>query len=138
MVTAGFWFAWVREAGGWRAWVNKFRAESRVGLDGYDPVVLQQSHAWKKGDEKIQAKFDGCVYLFLDAGSRDQFYANPQKYAPALAGNDVVLAMDGKLAAGNRRHGLWYRNRMYLFVDEINLNKFWSSRDRYDAFAESH
>lgn len=137
-MTAGFLFAWVREAGGWRAWANKFRSVSRVGLDGYDSVVLQKSQIWRRGDERFQAKFEGCVYSFLDANNRDEFNANPKKFAPVLSGNDVVLAMDGKLVAGSRRHGLWLGDRIYLFVDEDNLNQFASSPHRYDALVMSH
>ena len=58
------------------------------------------------------------------------FLENPDKFAPMLSGYDPVrYAEQGQLVDGRRQHGVWYRNQMYLFADEVSLEKFWKNPD---------
>jgi hypothetical protein len=42
-----------------------------------------------------------------------------------MSGNDVVVAVEhGQLVAGFRQHGVFFGNRIYLFADEVSLQKF--------------
>ena len=52
-------------------------------------------------------------------------YADPDRYAPAASGNDVVLAAEvGQSVPGYRAHGVFYSGRVYLFAEEATLQKF--------------
>ena len=53
------------------------------------------------------------------------FLQDPDRYSPVLAGRDVVrLIKHGEKSTGERRHGVTYRNRVYLFRDEYSLQEF--------------
>ena len=61
-----------------------------------------------------------------------RFLANPDRYAPALAGNDSVLAFDrSKLIRGRREFGTFCENRIYLFSSKETLDVFLKDPRRY-------
>ena len=103
-----------------------------LGLDGYCPVTLITAGTWTKGDERFGIIHRGRLYLFATDAQKKTFWQDPDRYAPILSGNDaVVYAESGKVMQGNRRHGVFYRNQIFLFTDEETLQRFWSSPQRY-------
>ena len=62
------------------------------------------------------------------------FLAAPDRYAPALSGDDPVLACDsGKQVAGQRRFGVSYQSRTYLFSSPETRTAFAANPQRYTA-----
>ena len=65
------------------------------------------------------------------------FLADPDRYAPVISGNDVVVAADkGQNVPGNREHGVFFGYqasgyRIYLFSSEESLKKFTSNPHPY-------
>jgi len=112
-----------------------------IALDGFCPVTLQEviNHnpadrgAWKKGDRRFGAIHDGRTYLFASAEQQQKFLANPDAYAPVLAGCDPVLfAERGQMIDGKRAYGLITADhQVYLFADEATLNRFKQSPGNY-------
>lgn len=108
-------------------------------LEGYCPVVLAQQQKWEKGDAKFEAIFEGRRYHFYDHEFRRQFVADPQRYAPYRSGLDIVSIRDEmRRQRGDRRHGVWYRERIFLFANEANLEKFGKTPEDYIEYAEAH
>lgn len=89
--------------------------------------------AWKKGDKQFGAIHRGRTYLFASAEHQQRFLANPDAYAPALAGCDPVrFAERGEMVDGKRAYGLITPDRrIYLFADEASRNRFEQSPAAY-------
>ncbi|MCA9269205.1 MAG: DUF3508 domain-containing protein, partial [Planctomycetales bacterium] len=102
------------------------------GLDGFCPVTLLEKGAWQRGDERFGIIHRGRLYLFASEADKEKFWTNPDHYSPVLSGNDPVEFVEsGRLVPGDRRHGVFYRDRVYLFTNEASLQRFWSSPQRY-------
>lgn len=103
---------------------------SPLGLDGYCPVQLNDDMKanvprWTVGDRRWGAIHRGRTYLFSGGEQQRRFLADPDRYAPVLSGNDVVMAIElGQAAAGRREHGVLYNGNVYLFASEASLEKF--------------
>ncbi|MDY0166081.1 MAG: hypothetical protein RBS80_06030 [Thermoguttaceae bacterium] len=74
----------------------------------------------------------GRTYLFADAEKAARFFQDPDRYAPVLSGQDVVLAVDeGRYVSGQREHGAFFGHRVYLFSSEETLQRFENHPNRY-------
>ncbi|MGW8257398.1 MAG: thioredoxin family protein [Thermoguttaceae bacterium] len=94
-------------------------------LDGYCPVSLVEKHEWVAGDRRWGAIHRGRTYLFAGAEEQKRFFTDPDRYAPVLSGNDVVLTVDkGQNVPGLRQHGVKYNNHVFLFANENSLAQF--------------
>lgn len=105
-------------------------------LDGFCPVSLCESERWVRGDSRWTATFMKGRYYFVGWRERDLFAANPERYAALAGGLDVVAwKSEGKRQVGKRQHGMWYRGKIFLFIDEANLERFTQSPDVFLDFA---
>ena len=100
-------------------------AANPLGLDGFCCVSLLERHEWIPGDRRWGAIHRGRTYLFVGPDEQRRFLADPDRYAPVVSGNDVVLATEqGQAVSGMREHGVFFGNRVYLFSSEASLEKF--------------
>jgi len=107
-----------------------------VGLEGYCPVTLTEKGAWVEGRAQWGVRHRGRTYLFAGAEQQKAFLADPDRYAPALSGDDPVLAFDaGKSTPGQRRYGVTYQSRMYLFSSTETRDTFAANPQRYTTGA---
>ena len=103
-----------------------------IGMDGYCPVTLIEDGKWVKGDKRFGIIHRGRLYLFPTDEAKKTFWEDPDRFAPILSGNDPVeFAETGRVVAGSRKHGVFFRNQIYLFISEESLQRFWSSPQRY-------
>jgi protein disulfide-isomerase len=103
-----------------------------LGLEGYCPVSLIDKGTWVEGRAQWGARHRGRTYLFAGAEQQRAFLATPDRYAPALSGDDPVLACDtGKQVAGQRRFGVTYQSRTYLFSSPETRTAFAANPQRY-------
>jgi protein disulfide-isomerase len=103
-----------------------------LGLDGFCPVTLVERHVWKEGDVRFGAIHHGRTYLFLSVAEQQRFLANPESFSPVMSGDDPVLALDqNKMVPGQRRHGVFFGSRIYLFSSEATLAEFSRNPGRY-------
>ena len=94
-------------------------------------MQLTEKKAWIRGDTRWGAIHQGQTYLFAGPEEQRRFFADPERFAPVNAGNNIVLAVDKKQTApGFRKHGVYYGGRVYLFAAEANVKKF-SASPRY-------
>jgi len=101
-------------------------------LDGYCSVQLVEKNRWVKGDRRYGVIHRGRTYLFSGPAEANQFYANPDRYAPVLAGSDIVLAVDhGLTVPGTREVGARYGDHIFLFAGEASYEKFSQDPDKY-------
>ncbi len=108
-----------------------------LGLDGYCPVQLSDDMKanvlrWTLGDRRWGAIHRGRTYLFAGPEQQRKFLADPDRYAPVLSGNDVVIALEQQQTVpGHRRHGVLFGSRVYLFANETTLARFSKDPRRY-------
>jgi len=107
-----------------------------LGLEGYCPVTLIKEGSWTKGDKRFGVIHRGRLYLFATEAAKHAFWQDPDRFAPILSGNDPVkFAESGQVAPGSRKHGVFFRDQIYLFVSEESLERFWNSPQRYSDIA---
>ncbi|MFM7135755.1 MAG: thioredoxin family protein [Planctomycetota bacterium] len=105
-----------------------------LGLEGYCPVTVVERNSWVEGRPQWGARHRGRTYLFAGPEQQQAFLADPDRYAPALSGDDPVLAFDsGKCTPGQRRYGVTYQSRMYLFSSSETRDAFAANPHRYTA-----
>jgi thiol-disulfide isomerase/thioredoxin/YHS domain-containing protein len=103
-----------------------------LGLDGYCPITLSDRQQWALGDTHWGAIHRGRTYLFIGPEEQKKFLSNPDLYAPVLAGNDPVAALDQRsVVAGRREFGITFEHRVYLFADEASRQRFEQNPKRY-------
>jgi len=107
-----------------------------LGFDGYCPVSMRNSNLtkWVPGNPQFGVQHRGRTYWFAGPQEKQQFWANPDFYAPALSGLDPVLAIDHRQqVSGRREHSVDYDNVFYLFASEASLQQFTANPERYAA-----
>jgi protein disulfide-isomerase len=103
-----------------------------LGFEGYCPVSMRNDWRWVAGNPQFGVGHRGRTYWFASAKEQQQFWANPDYYAPALSGMDPVLAMDHRQQVpGKREHSLDYDNLFYMFASEASLQQFTANPERY-------
>jgi protein disulfide-isomerase len=103
-----------------------------IGFDGYCPVSMRMLWMWVPGDPRYGIVHRGRTYLMAGPAEQQQFWANPDRYSPALSGMDPVLAIDhGQQVPGKREHSIDYQNLFYMFASEATLQQFTSTPERY-------
>lgn len=100
-----------------------------VGLEGYCPVSMLRETRKVTGSKDWGCIHRGRLYFFANQAYRDIFMKDPDRYAPVLAGYDVVIFRDsGKLVEGKTEFGGFVgqnENRVvFLFANEENKKKF--------------
>ena len=67
-------------------------------IEGYDAVAYFTDGKPTKGDPKYQFEYMGAKWLFASADHRDQFKADPEKYAPQYGGYCAYAVSKGSTA----------------------------------------
>ncbi len=111
-------------------------AQPTFAIEGHCPVHLLEQSAWVSGDRRWGATHRGKTYLFVSEGCQKKFLADPDRFAPALSGNDPVALVDrGQAVAGRREHGCYFgaepNRRVVLFSDEASFEAFSRNPQRY-------
>lgn len=103
-----------------------------LALDGYCPVSLTEKHRWVLGNKRWGVRHEGRTYLFAGPEEQQKFLVDPDRYAPILAGCDVVqLVENSQVAEGRREYGAWFGGRVYLFGSEETFQRFSADPYRY-------
>jgi len=108
----------------------------KLGLDGHCPVSLYApstpDKVWVKGHQQIGIRHRGVIYLFASQEHKRVFLSNPDRFSPVLSGYDPVIFTNQKqLVTGDRRFGVKFRERIYLFVNEESLKTFWTNPEKF-------
>lgn len=103
-----------------------------LGLEGYCPVELAEKRRWVLGTHPWGVIHQGRTYMCAGPDEQKRFLEAPERYAPVIAGNDVVMSLErGQSVPGRREHGVFYRGRVYLFAEEGSLQAFSRDPRRY-------
>ena len=102
-----------------------------IGLRGFCPVAMQERLALVDSLPQFESVFENHIYYFSSKDAKDKFDANPTRYSPAAGGRDVVAMNRGVETAGNLDHAVWYRGRLYMFVNEATRTAFKANPQAY-------
>lgn len=103
-----------------------------LGLEGYCPVTVVERGTWVEGRPQWGVRHRGRTYLFAGPDQQHAFLADPDRYAPALSGDDPVLAFEsGRSEPGRRAFGVTYQSRTYLFSSPETRAAFTADPDRF-------
>ncbi|MFM8479066.1 MAG: hypothetical protein ACKOEO_25035, partial [Planctomycetaceae bacterium] len=104
------------------------RIQSRhdlTGFKGFCPVALRDQRQLVDAQPQIQSTFGLQTWTFSSDEARLAFEADPQRYAPAAGGDDVViLNTRQEQVPGKLDFALWYRGRLHLFSSRETMASF--------------
>ncbi len=116
----------------------------RVALDGDCCVSLFEMNAYVKGEEAFSSQWRGLRYLFLSEEEKVVFDSNPEKYAVAFGGLDIVATYglegtveDAKRVYGSGRNTHRFEDQTYHFASEENFRRFTKNAEKYIFRAKS-
>ncbi|MBM3964152.1 MAG: DUF255 domain-containing protein [Planctomycetes bacterium] len=114
------------------------------GLNGYCPVALQNAirnpnpngatSPWARGNPQFAVRHRGRIYHCESEQARTALLANPDRYAPALSGCDLVeFAKTGDWVDGNCEFGFIEKRtgRVFLFSTRANCEEFARNCEAY-------
>jgi len=95
--------------------VSQVAPETRVAIQGYDPVAFFTEGRPMKGASAIHQDFDGQRYHFANAQHKAAFIADPDRYLPQFGANCAGLLMRDKVRPGNPLHWIIVDDQLFLF-----------------------
>ena len=113
-----------------------------LAINGYDPTEYFLSNKAQKGSNKIQFKYKGATYNFVNEKNKTLFKENPDKYLPQFGGY-CAYGIGMKYGDGlngnppgkypvNPKTFKIIDNRLYLFYNDNGYNflKVWESDEK--------
>lgn len=120
-----------------------FPATARVALDGDCCVSLVEMQAYVKGEEAFSSHWRGLRYLFLSEEEKVVFDSNPEKYAMAFGGLDIVATYglagpleEAKKVYGAGRNTHRFDGQTFQFATEENRRRFIKDSEEYVSRAK--
>ena len=97
----------------------------QTGFMGFCPVMLREELRLVDISPEFTVEYQSQKYQFSSEEAAGKFTADPERYLPAAGGLDVVAVSQGTaVAQGSLEHALWFRNKLYLFLNQENLTIF--------------
>ena len=108
-------------------------ADSKLMLDGYDPVAYFTQNEAVKGDPAIKLEYKGVTWRFANAVNRTGFEKSPEQYTPQFGGycaNGINYAIPGGGGGGPNTWRI-YRGKLYVFGGQ-------GARDHFEMETEAN
>ena len=109
-----------------------------LAISGFDPVAYFTNAKAMLGHPKIEARYAGTIWRFINEGNRAAFVANPEVYVPGFGGYDPMGVVRGVAVAGHPEIWLIVGERLYLFHNPQTRRNFAAEPDEYIAAARRH
>lgn len=102
------------------------------GLKGFCIVSLRDHRQLRDARPEHQSIHNEQIFQFSSAEAKATFERDPEKYAPASGGVDVVVHKNNRVRVdGSLDHAAWFRGRLYLFTTPETLATFEAEPARY-------
>jgi YHS domain-containing protein len=95
-----------------------------LAIDGYDPVAFFTDGKPRSGNPDFELRYGGAVWRFCNFGNKAAFAEHPDIYMPQFGGYDPVSVAQGVAVPGNPDIWLIVGERLFLFYDAAQRNKF--------------
>jgi hypothetical protein len=107
-----------------------------LAIDGYDPVAFFTDGKPLLGSAAFELRHDGVVWRFRNSGNRAAFAERPDIYMPRYGGYDPVGVARGVAVAGKPNVWLIASQRLFLFYDPADRQKFSGDAVHFIATAD--
>jgi YHS domain-containing protein len=105
-----------------------------TGFKGFCPVALRDQRQLVDARPQIQSTFGLHTWTFSSDEARLAFETDPQRYAPAAGGADVVLLSSRQEEVpGKLDFALWYRGRLHLFSSRETMATFLDNPQQFSV-----
>lgn len=95
------------------------------GYMGFCPVTLRDELKLVDAMPQYTVEYQFQRLQFSSEEAMQKFLAKPERYLPAAGGLDVVAVSQGTaVAQGSLEHALWFRKKLYLFLNRENMETF--------------
>jgi YHS domain-containing protein len=99
--------------------------KGETGLKGFCIVALRDERDLKDALPQFRSTYNLRTYHFSNLEAKIEFDKNPKKYVPAYDGNDPVqLSTESEEREGSLDTALWFKGRLYLFVNHEQMQAF--------------
>jgi hypothetical protein len=106
--------------------------EELLAVDGYCPVSLVRDRKLVRGDAAYTVQHDGKTYRCATLGFRNNFSAEPDRFAPGNGGSCPVAELDRQVdEPGDPRWGVLYKSRLFLCASGEDRRRFLQDPERY-------
>ena len=105
----------------------RVNAENGVAIKGYDTVAYFTDGQPIEGKSEFHYSWDDVQWRFASVAHRDQFAANPERYAPQYGGFCAGSMYFGETVAADPKAWKIVDGKLYLFATAAGAEKW--SRD---------
>jgi YHS domain-containing protein len=99
--------------------------QPQPALDGFSPVTLVELQKWRAGDPRYVAAHRGRVYFCASEFERQAFLKDPDRYAIANDGLDLVEQIDHQRERpGKREFAAYWNQQLFLFASRASRDLF--------------
>ncbi len=113
-------------------------AQTVSAFKGMCLVSLLDDRKLAKGNPAITSTVAGQTVAFASAEHKRKFDANPTRYWPVMDGVCLVtFGTNSKVAVGEVKYGLHYKNRVWLFSGADQQKKFIENPEQYTRVVQS-
>ena len=109
---------------------------SNIAVGGYDVTSYFIKKTPIKGSEEFSLYYRGVKWYFENEESFYKFRRNPAQFLPAFGAHDAFLLANGIKKSGNPLYFYIYKNRLYLFSEPDNIDK-WQKEGIGDNIAKA-
>lgn len=109
---------------------------SGLAIGGYDPVAFFTDGKPVTGSGEFELRYGGAVWRFCNVGNRAAFAERPDVYMPQYGGYDPVAVARGVAVAGNPDMWTIVGQRLFLFYDATQREKFLADPARFIAISQ--
>lgn len=107
-----------------------------LAIGGYDPVAFFTDGKPMPGSAAFELRHDGVVWRFHNSGNRAAFAERPDIYMPRYGGYDPVGVARGVAVAGKPDVWLIVGQRLFLFYEPADRQKFAGDAVHFIATAD--
>jgi len=109
---------------------------SGLAINGYDPVAFFTDGRPETGSGDFELPYAGALWRFVNSSNRAAFAQRPDVYTPQYGGYDPVGVARGVAVPGNPKVWAIVGERLFLFFDGAQREKFLSNPARYLAISQ--
>lgn len=90
------------------------RATAEAAIEGHDPVSYHLDGQPQRGQARFNAEWRGARWWFASAAHRDQFLADPERFAPQFGGHCAYAMARDSFADGDPKRWRIVDGKLYL------------------------
>jgi len=107
-------------------------------IGGHDPVAYFVDRRPRQGSRKLEFKWGGAEWVFVNKGNMEAFKRSPDTYAPLFAGCGAYALAEGFATAGNPFIFAVVDGKLVFFHSVVNRFLFVVNAKQLMADAEVH